>query len=448
MKTLSFALRSICALCLCMCIAAPAFAATQTDPELAGALGQAKAEARTLLEQKKAQAAYDLYARLLREEPDDDEVNFGLARAATLANRPNQAVMAYERLLEKYPNDGLLHRELAHAYTVLGANDLAAQHLALSDASPTEASDVLTQWSKNYDRWQIHGRIRAGLMFDSNANLGPASNTLSLGDWNNVRLSNARAQSTMGAYLGVQLDMGWRFDQVSPWWIVGDAQFYARGNGNAELVKVNGHQSEWARGSIGLRHMGSTHMLDVRLKTEVFDYAFCQNITATGPEATFVYAITPQVQLISRLGADRRTYLLDDLRNGWYNYGGQYVRLLFGESQHSFTVGARYVGGNAKWGNYSYDGWEGTASFTFKLPHKIELSPYVSYTREWYGGPATALEIEKRQDYRWRTGISATIPLSNGWSLEASYQYTQNASSSNLFKYDQHLITTGVAWSF
>ena len=69
--------------------AAPAFAAAPyfptTDPARALALDQSKAEAASLLERGEASKAYDLYMRLLRLAPDDDEVNFGLARAATMS---------------------------------------------------------------------------------------------------------------------------------------------------------------------------------------------------------------------------------------------------------------------------------------------------------------------------------------------------------------------------
>ena len=415
---------------------------------LAGVIEQAKAEAKTLINQKKWLEAYDLYSRLLREEPDDDEINLGLAKAASLANRPNQAVMAYERLLEKYPTNGSLHREVAHVYAMLGANDLAAQHLALGDMKQGDAQTALTQWTETYERKQIHGRVRTGILFDSNANLGPTSNMLTLGDWNNIRLDHAKGISTMAAYLGAQLDAGYRLDQVSPWWIVGDAQFYGRGNSNDDLDEINSQHSEWGRGAIGVRHLGNKHMLDMRAKAEIFDYGFDQNVAALGPEAVFVYAPYPQVHFISRAGIDKRIYQRDSMHNGWYPYAGEYVRLFFGEAQHSFMLGGRYVGGTANESDYSFDGVEGMASFTFKLPRKIELSPFASYTHEWYNGPATALEPDKREDYRWRAGLGLTIPINNSWSVESSYQYTCNHSNSDLYKYKQNLVSLGLAWSF
>jgi tetratricopeptide (TPR) repeat protein len=81
----------------------PAFA-DETDPARRTALESAKTEAAALLKRGRASDACELYLRLLREVPEDDAVNLGLARAALQAGRWNQAVMAYERLLEKYPH--------------------------------------------------------------------------------------------------------------------------------------------------------------------------------------------------------------------------------------------------------------------------------------------------------------------------------------------------------
>ena len=58
------------------------------------------------------------------------------------------------------------------------------------------------------------------------------------------------------------------------------------------------------------------------------------------------------------------------------------------------------------------------------------------------------LETRNRQDDRWRLGSTATYRINEAWSIEASYQYTDNNSRSNLYDYDQNLVTLGVAWTF
>ena len=429
-----------------------AFAASSTSPARRGAVEEGKAEAATLLQQGKFDQAYDLYMRLLREAPDDDAVNLGLARSAARSGKWNQAVMAYETLLEKHPREAILYGELADVYMRLNDRDGAERSMAMLrslDGKTTRADtdQTLDAMGKRYNRFQAHGRVRAGVLYDSNANMGPRSNTMDLGDWR-VSVKGAKEKDTFGGYLGADIDLGWRVEQDSAWWLVGDAQFFLRGNTNDALGDSHSQESQWGRAAVGARHLTSTTLAELRVKAEIFDYEFYQNVSAFGPEATFLWAVTPSVQLIARGGVDQRIYSRDEDRNGVYGWAGQYLRLFFGEANHEFIAGARYVGAAADKKDYGYNGWEGSARFLFKLPHGFEVGPFASFTQEFYAGPATVLETRDRQDDRWRLGSTFTYRINEAWSIEASYQYTDNQSHSDLYDYDQHLVTTGVAWTF
>ncbi|MDR2893059.1 MAG: tetratricopeptide repeat protein [Deltaproteobacteria bacterium] len=432
--------------------AAPAYAA-ESDPARRTAVESAKAEAADLMQQGRYASAYELYMRLLREEPDDDSINLNLARSAMRATKYNQAVMAYERLIEKYPNEAGLYAELAHAYMALDDRASAEQALATMrtidpNADPASAEAMLGVLEKRYDHLQTHGRVRFGVLYDSNANLGPASASVDLGNWR-VQVPDAKAVDSFGAYLGASLDVAWKPERDSAWWLVGDVQSFVRGNAESDLDTNKSRSSEWLRGAVGLRYMSPESMLDIRLKSEIFDYQWYQNVVAMGPEITFVSAISPSLHLISRANIDKRTHSKDSKRNGAYWSAGQFARIYFGQDNHEFIVGASYNGANtSKKDDYSYNGWEGSVRFMFKLPHGVELAPFASFSQEWYDGPATALETDKRYDKSWRGGVSLTWRFSESWSVEAMYQYTDNSSRSNLYEYDQNLVSVGMAWSF
>ena len=84
----------------------------------------------------------------------------------------------------------------------------------------------------------------------------------------------------------------------------------------------------------------------------------------------------------------------------------------------------------------------------FKLPYGFELSPSLSFTQEYYKGPATALESAKRRDERLRVGLGLTYRISEAWSVEVGYQYSRNHSTSALYRYEQHFVNSGIVWSF
>jgi len=443
---------------LALILAAPAFAADPipatsptTDPARAVAVDQGAAEAATLLEKGDVAKAYELYMRLLRLAPDNDAVNLGLARAATAIKRWNQAVMSYETLLEKYPREAGLYGELAHVYMLIGDRQAAERSLAMMrslDGTPREETDkALDILERRYSDFQIHGKIRAGVQYDSNANLGPGSNDLTLGIWQ-IRIDGAKAKKSLGAYLGADVDMGYRFYRDSAWWLVGDVQAFLRGHENSGMGKTRSRESQWGRAAAGLRHLTSTVLSEIRMKAEMYDYEFYQHVSAWGPEGTLLWAATPSLHLILKGGLERREYSRDYLRDGLYGSAGLFGRVFFGADKHELLFGGRYLGADANRRDFSYDGWEATARMLFKLPYGFELSPSLSYTEEYYNGPATILEAKDRRDERFRAGLGLTYRINEAWALEAGYQYTDNHSNSALYKYEQHYVNTGIVWSF
>ncbi len=411
-------------------------------------LQQAKIQADNLLQQGKFSEAYVAYGQLLREDPTDPFINLGYARAALGAQKPGQAVMAYERLLALYPQESVLLKELAYALSMQNDEQRSSMELAKNkDATTAENAALSAAWNKQHSRTQISGKIRTGLIYDTNVNSGPASNDISLGNLD-LSLIDGKAVDSLAGYLGAQLDMGYRLDIMSPWWIVGSTSFYARYNANENLYDLNLSSSEWFSGTIGMRYLGSETLLDIRIKGQIYDYAFLQNVIALGPEVSFAYAISPKIHLISRAQMDHRDYSENHTYDGLYGSVGQYARFFLGDGGHYMTFGARYLGASTQDISNSYDGFEASLDFMFVLPHDIRLAPFVTFSGEYFHGPATALENEHRQDHRLRAGISATIPVSESWNVEIGYQFMQNTSNSELYTYNQHVINAGVAWSF
>lgn len=432
-------------------LAATPVMADEGSPSRRTAVESGKEEAAALLRKGKPAEAYELYMRLLREVPEDNEVAVGLAKAAMHSGRYNQAVMAFERLVEKYPTTAPFYEGLAGAYMAL--NDRAGAEQALAAMREAGASgesgmdDALDKLERHYSLLQVHGRLRTGILYDSNANLGPRSNNMSLGIWR-VEVQDAKEKESAGAYFGADLDIARRFYRDSSWWFVSDIQTHLRGNFNNDLHANNSRMAQWYRASAGVRHIGPETLFDIRAKGEIFDYEGAKNVSAFGPESTFIWAVSPSLQLITRMEISQRVYSRESEYNGAYGALGEYVRLFFGQNHHAFLIGARYIGAWTKEKHYGYDGWEVSARTTLKLPYDFELEPFVSYTQEHYRGPATVLERSSREDRRWRAGVMTTYRFNEAWSAEAMYQYTSNDSRSAMYDYTQNVVSLGIAWNF
>lgn len=414
-------------------------------------LQQAKAQAQTLLRAGKNSEAFTLYMSLLWEAPEDSEVNLGLSQAATAVGEHNQAVLALERLVDDYPTDAGLRMELARAHLRTGNDEAARREFEFAksiDPSLTDdiAERVLAQLEKQFSRWEVSGRLSFGLTYDTNVNQGPNSAFVQLGYWPLQLGEAATSKKSMGAYGMASLEAAWRAGPESPWWVVGDVGLYRKGNfSDLETSRELG----WGRAAMGVRRTGSNSLFDLRVKTDAADYISDNQVAfSNGLELLYVWASSPRVQWITRASLERRDYESLTGRQGWYTSAGEHVRFIFGENNHDVTVGGRYIYADAARNDYGYTGWEGSLRTTFNLPYSVSLSPFVTYREDYYNGPGTALEFEKRQDSSWRTGLAVSHALTPVISLDLSWQYTDNASTSPVYVYDQHIITAGMSWKF
>ncbi len=418
-------------------------AIAQTSP------AQDKNHAATLLKQGDYAQAYALYAKLLRQLPHDDIVNLGFARSALHLRKPGQAVMAYERLLEKHPTQALLLKELAAALSMQNDTQRAALELAKDTSMSHESKlDLMEAWQKEQSRTQVSGKVRFGMIYDSNVNSGPVSNDLTF-DKRSITLSDGKAQDTLAAYVGASLYVSHQVSDASPWRLVGNVNTFLRYNANEKLYDMHLSSSEWVSGAVGVRYVGTQSLFEIKARAQMFDYAFEQSVFALGAESSFVYAVSPHIHLITSASVNNRSYTENDLNNGWYISMGQYVRYNIDTKGNNIILGGRYIGGFAQEKDYTYNGFEASLRLNFVLPyHDIKLSPFFSYSGEYYDGTATKYDTSFRQDYRIKTGLAVTVPLTKAWNLELSYQYNNNMSNSPLYDYDQHITNVGVSWEF
>ncbi len=455
-RALSWLLASalLLALGLCLVLAGAALAAprTGTSPAERSAVEQGMRAADALLKQGRPEEAYGMYAALLRADPDHNGLLLGLARSAMLSGRYAEGLQAYEKLLARFPNDLALLRESKTAYALAGDTEKASRPATVSllDGDTLPRPEAMRAGPGDGGRLQARGRLSMGITYDSNANQGPANRRLYLGDFPypvDIGASGKR-QETMAGYAAMTLDTGYRLNDAGNWWWVTGADFYLRGNTNSRLDDLGSREWQWGKVDSGIRYVDERNFLDLRVKGDVFDYELDSHAWSFGPVLNYARIVTPDVHLISQVGLDLRDYNKSNDRDGTYLSAGEYLRFFFGEAGHSLTLGGRYRGGFTERNDYAYNGWETSASLNLRLPLGFELSPFVGYGRDYYNGPATALESEKREDERFSVGSGLTYFINESWSVDVSYQYVNNNSESSFYDYDQHVVSCGVSYYF
>jgi hypothetical protein len=380
---------------------------------------------------------------LLREDPENYAVNLGLARAALASNRPHHAIMAYDRLLDKNPNDASLWREMAKAYAAAGDGERA--EMCLARAENLSAGAGLD--GSNAPRFRKTASLRAGVYFDSNANQGPESDETRA--WNTtIRLLNSDELDTMGLYLGGRLDAAYKLSESGPWYATGGISASLRYGFDSALSEINRVYSQSYKAYAGVRHAGPASFFDLALFGEIFDYDFYDTVYSYGAEAVFLRAVVPRFHLVTRAGISNRRYVRNMPQTGNLGYAGQYFRFIFGENAHEFTFGARYIDAGADSARYSYSGPEYSAFFNFKIGGNLEISPGVVYAEERYDASGMPWESHNRRDRRVSYNLGITRRVNETASVEFMYQYLDVSSDSAFSSYDRHNASLGLAWIF
>jgi tetratricopeptide (TPR) repeat protein len=428
----------LCGLGLLLCgslsAAEPAAASTET----------VKGQAVKLLDQGKAQEAYDLLKAKHDADKSDVETSFMLAQAAMALKRPAEAAALYEEILAKNPALPRVRLELGRAYAAAGELTKAAeqfQAVLAGSPPPTVGENIGKYMASMQTEKNWNGRFGLGYIYDTNVNAGPtASSVLMFGL--PFTLSND-ARETDGAGYTFNASGGYFKKLKGDLAAQADLQ-YSR----TAYSHLSGFDSDVISGSAGLTLQKKSYIVSLPLLLESvyigharYDHAF-----GLSPQA--------QVPLTERLSANaafviqkKHYYVNDGLRDG---------------TVWSAAAGAKYF--------YRQDGFlqatlrhgvEGTgAKYTDNSSNSLNLGWYAGLPRGFslYAGPGlsyTAYEAkeaaydEKRKD----TQYSAVFNLSkefdaSGYSATLGYSFTRNDSNLALYDYNRGQLTLQVSKAF
>ena len=435
-----------------------------------------KIRAVNLIAEKKYSKAYYEYIDLLRQNPLDDDVVLGLAISAEKSGRYNQAIMSYEIMQERHPENLAVLDGLARNQEFLGdkvsaesikaqasESKLAAQTINYESAEQSEIKkedqrSVLPKIQKAEDEKQektfiVRGNINTGIIYDSNANSGPSTDVLQLGNWN-VFVPTAKEKETFAGYIGGGLNLAQRLS--GRLWLVADMAGNIRGNENSELSETHTRTTHYLRAAAGLRYVGNKTLTDVKIKSEIFDYDLWQNVVSTGLNVLFVYATTPNLFFGTTVTAEHREYSDSKERNGSHFNLGQYIRYFMWDKRYSLTINGSLEHEDSKDNyeysqyepNYGYDGWRAGFGFSAKIIDTLEFSPFAQIARDFYFAPATALEIRSRRDKKVSFGVNMDYKISDRWHVNTIYTYIDNSSNSELYEFDKYVVQIGTRYEF
>ena len=148
-------------------------------------------ESLLLVEQGKAQQAFDRLASVEPQRAGDPDFDTVLGIAANETGQFTRAVFALERVLTVQPGNSRARAELGRALFSLGDNQAARQVLQETrrDGIPPEAARKIDEFLQAIDRNEeaarssIRGYVEAGIGKDSNINSGPSNANVAVLHW-------------------------------------------------------------------------------------------------------------------------------------------------------------------------------------------------------------------------------------------------------------------------
>ncbi len=328
----------------------PALAATPEGPGARLMASQYLEQAKVMLKQGKNEDAWQMLRNLMREEPENIEVNAMLSQAAFATGRDNQAISAIERVVELQPDNPALRLALAKAYARAG--DQAASGAEMREAlrldpniadkgQQEDLAKAAKSAASRYDRFKSAGRLAMGVLWSSNATGGLDNLDVDIGPYTFRLTEDAEKKDAFGEYINGNLNWGWQLGEDTPWHLVGDFAFFGKKYNNS---LPSNQYFTWGHASLGLRHVGEKSVFDMRGRVGNATFDPFDSMTLWGGEASFIYALLPNFQLIARAGIDSRAYMEYDGKDGVYGNAGLYGRLLLGGGKHSLLGGIKYIG--------------------------------------------------------------------------------------------------------
>lgn len=145
-------------------------------------------QAKALLDQNKARAAFDLLAPLESERAGDETYDLLLGIAAVEIGRNTNAVFALERVLAANPNNARARAEIARAFLALGETQTARKEFELVRERdvPPEVKRTIDRFLSVIERVQDEGRttLKAyaefSLGWDSNINAATSNRDVAI----------------------------------------------------------------------------------------------------------------------------------------------------------------------------------------------------------------------------------------------------------------------------
>jgi tetratricopeptide (TPR) repeat protein len=395
-------------------------------------------KAKSLLDSKQPQAAFELLDPLESSRAGDPEFDYLLGIAAVDSGKYTRGVFALERVIAVNPNHPQARAEIARAYFLMGENRAAKEEFEAVRASNPPAG-VMTTVNQFLDALQaresarnttgISGYLEMAAGYDSNANAATGIGSFALPAFSGIQVNlSSTGQRTETWYRSLTGGVSGRYRLSADWALVGSALLSQRWNGgNADQFDIGTLAADG-----GASWRSGDHEVTGLLQTQESRVDYNTFRRANGGTLQYRYSLTPESQATFYGQRSRLVYPGQRQRDAYREVlGAAYARGFAGKLAPLVYAGA--YGGQERTNDPAF-GHFGHRVNGFRVGGQVTLDPKVvafvnaSYEDRLYHND-DPLFLVKRHDRQSdiRTGVNWSAY--RNWTITPSVAWTDNRSN-------------------
>ncbi|MFQ5659948.1 MAG: tetratricopeptide repeat protein [Gammaproteobacteria bacterium] len=413
--------------------------------------------AEQLINEKKAQAAYELLIAESEQRSGSPDYDLLLGIAALDSGKPTMAVFAFERVLAVQPDNAHARSELARAYFEMGENEAAQVEFKAIDRSriPASVGKTIDAYLSEIDnrfaslKRRISSYIEAAFGYDSNTNSATDSSTIAVPAFGNLLFTlDKSAQERDSPFF--QLGAGSAF--YAPFLNRDDLTVYGAANLQERItVDEPAFRTRIADGQVGLSYTRGKSRLRLSLLGQRFYFGGEINRDQYGGSLQWLYAYDKRTQFSAFTQGVAQRFPGQSVRNVNQYSGGIGIVHALARQGNPVVFASAFGGADIERSNSREDIGRKFAGVRiggqYNLSEKMQLLGNLSYQYSRYGADDPLFQKTRRDNFVL-TRLAIDYNVTRHWRIQPEIQYLLNDSRLVINDFDRWQLFVSVRNNF
>ena len=392
--------------------------------------------------------------RAAAAEPDRAEVKaaFDSGLAAYAGGDYAKAAADFEHVLALDPMHHRARLELGRTYYAQGRLDEARKEFeTVLSYNPPETVQknihiFLDRIERENKRFNLSLRVSAGVLYDDNVNIGPASDLINIRptSFGGATLDSlvvspeSQPQDSWGEFAEGAVYLQYDYGDKGEWLLMSGADYY-----ETWLEDYTDREVLYADVYAGPARLRKDNLVNLPVRFAHIDQGSDPLVDILGTAPAYVTAVRDDLINSAGLVAEYRDYSDFDERDSVYTELRDQLTRLFDNKNKSITaaIGAFYEDADSDVN--SNDGLMASLGGSTDLPWKSRLDVRAAYRGSWYDEP-DPLAPEDRVDHEFQGLAQLSKQFTKDWGIGLLYQYTNRDSTFDLYEYERNFVNLHV----